>query len=74
MTNVAASPTDDRLTELEIKTSLAEDLLEALNSSVFRQQQQIERLQQEVISLRQQLQSSLPTEPRNPGDETPPHY
>src|ERR1035437_2264078 len=45
-----------KLNELEAKMSLAEDLLDALNRTVFRQQQQIDRLQQDVRALRQQLQ------------------
>ena len=51
-----------KLNELEAKMSLAEDLLEALNRTVFRQQQQIDRLQQDVRALRQQLQDAAPDE------------
>ena len=54
--------------------SLAEDLLEVLNHAMFRQQQQIDRLQQDVRALRQQLQQSAPDEFASPGDEIPPHY
>lgn len=64
----------DRLTELEIKTGFAEDLLEVLNRTVFRQQQQIEQLQREVRALRQQLQESMPAESLSLRDEIPPHY
>jgi SlyX protein len=63
-----------RLSELESKISLAEDLLEALNRAVFRQQQQIDRLQQDVRALRQQLQEAAPDEFASPGDQIPPHY
>ena len=38
-----------KLNELEAKMSLAEDLLDALNRTVFRQQQQIDRLQQDGL-------------------------
>ena len=65
---------EDRLMELEIKTALSEDLLEELNRTVYRQQQQIELLQQELCVLRQQVQSSLAAEPNAPNDEPPPHY
>jgi len=65
---------EDRLEKIEGKLSLAEDLLEELNITVYRQQREIERLQQEVVTLRQQLQSALPAESRNPQDEVPPHY
>jgi SlyX protein len=63
-----------RLDELEAKMSLAEDLLDALNRTVFRQQQQIDRLQQDVRDLRQQLQRGAPDEFASPGDQIPPHY
>lgn len=66
---------DDRLTELEIKTSYAEDLLDQLNAVVYRQQQQIDRLAQEVAHLRSQLQhSGEPAGLRSLRDELPPHY
>lgn len=65
---------ENRLTELEIKLGLAEELLEELNRSVFRQQQQIGQLQQEVRLLHLQVQDSMPDEQRVPGDEVPPHY
>ncbi len=67
-------PVEDRLTELEIKASLAEDLLEELNRTVYRQQQQIEQLHQELRALRLQVQMAAPNEPRNPADDVPPHY
>jgi SlyX protein len=66
--------TDSRLTELEIKLSFAEDLIEALNQTVISQQRQIELLQAEMRALERQLQAALPAEDRNPGDEVPPHY
>ena len=65
---------DARLTELEVKLSFTEDLVEELNRTVFRQQQQIEALQRDIRALRDQLQASLPAESRNPADEVPPHY
>jgi len=63
-----------RLNELEAKMSLAEDLLDALNRTMFRQQQQIDQLQQDVRALRQQLQEAAPDEAGSPGDQIPPHY
>ncbi|MGB8301493.1 MAG: SlyX family protein, partial [Azonexus sp.] len=35
---------ESRITELEIKISYAEDLVDELNRTVFRQQQQIDQL------------------------------
>jgi len=65
---------ESRLENLEIKLSFSEDLLETLNHTVFRQQQHIERLEQELRVLRQQLQTALPAELRSLRDEMPPHY
>lgn len=67
-------PTDERLIQLEIKLSFAEDLLDALNQQVAQQQDQIERLQQEVRSLRQQPSDMAQTPFRSLRDELPPHY
>lgn len=64
---------EERITELEVKLAFAEDLLETLNQTVFRQQEQIARLEREMRDLRDQLQS-LPVEPRSLRDELPPHY
>ena len=65
--------TEERITELEVKLAFAEDLLETLNQTVFRQQAQIERLVREVRELREQMES-LPVEQRSLRDELPPHY
>jgi SlyX protein len=65
---------ETRLAEIEMKLSFSEELLEALNSTVYRQQQQIDQLQQELRALREQVRSAVPAEPRNLLDETPPHY
>lgn len=66
---------EDRLTELEIKTSLTEDLVEELNRTVYRQQQQIDLLQAQLRLLYGQMQSNTgPAEPRNLREEIPPHY
>ena len=65
---------ESQLNELEAKISLAEDLLEALNHTVFRQQQQLDRLQRDVRALNQQLQHAGPGESAALRDEIPPHY
>lgn len=65
---------ESRLSEIEIKLSFNEDLLEELNRTVARQQQQIAELEQQVRDLRLQLQRSLPAETGGSGDQTPPHY
>lgn len=63
-----------RLIEIEIKLTYAEDALEALNQTVYRQQEQIEQLQQLVIRLANQIQDMAPAERREVLDERPPHY
>jgi SlyX protein len=65
---------DHRLTELEIKLSFTDDLVERLNEVVVRQQGQIDRLVQEVIRLRDQAHAPDTGVPRNLLDERPPHY
>jgi len=66
---------DDRLTELEIKLSLTEDLVEELNRTVFRQQEQLDLLQEQLRLLYKQIQAnSGPAEPHSLRDEIPPHY
>ena len=63
-----------RINELEVKLAFAEDLLEGLNRTVYRQQQQIDQLQLAVRELREQLAASAPAEGRSLRDEIPPHY
>lgn len=65
----------ERLTELEIKSSYAEDLLEQLNMAIYRQQQQIDSLILQVTQLKQQSQNAgQEGASRNLRDELPPHY
>ena len=65
---------ESRLSEIEIKLSFSEDLLEELNRTVAQQQQRIAGLEQQLRDLRLQLQRSLPAEPGAPVHEIPPHY
>lgn len=68
------SALDDRLNDLEIKLSFTEDLVEELNRTIFRQQQQIDFLAGELRALRDQVQNAQPQERRSLRDEIPPHY
>ncbi len=68
------SDTDQRLTELEIKASYSEDLLEQLNMTIYRQQLQIDALAHQLQQLRQQQAASHSGAPPNLRDELPPHY
>ncbi len=70
----AATDTDRRLTDLEIKLGLADDMLDQLNQTLFRQQQLIERLVRELAELRQQVPDTAGGNFRSLRDEIPPHY
>lgn len=65
--------TERRLTELEVKVGFAEDTLEQLNHTIFRQQQQIDLLLREVAELRRQMPVDS-GRGGSPRDELPPHY
>jgi SlyX protein len=68
------NPFEQRLTDLEIKFSYQEDLLDQLNQVVVRQQREIDLLLREVRQLRQQVpEGSGPTFSRA-SEELPPHY
>ena len=65
---------EERLTNLEVKASFAEDLLDKLDQIIIRQQDQIDRLTHEVQWLSQQAPPDAATVPRSLRDELPPHY
>jgi SlyX protein len=65
---------EKRLADIEVKLSFAENLVDELNGVVYRQQQQIDALQQALLRLREQVEANTPAEPRNLRDEVPPHY
>jgi SlyX protein len=65
--------TDDRITNLEIKLSFTEDLIEKLNETVYKQQQQIEFLYRELKAVKEQA-SSADSGGGSLKDEIPPHY
>lgn len=65
--------TDDRITNLEIKLSFAEDLIEKLNETVYKQQQQIEFLYRELKAIKEQA-SAGGTGGGSLKDDIPPHY
>ena len=71
------TPEANRITELEVKLAFAEDMLDALNKTVYRQQEQIDRLareMRELRELREQIAAATPGEFRSLRDEIPPHY
>ncbi len=74
MTTALDSSADKRLTELEIKASFAEDLLDELNLMVIRQQRQIDALVLEVHALRAQQPEGIAAGAARLQDDLPPHY
>ena len=67
--------TDQRLSDLEIKASFTEDLLDQLNLTIYRQQQQIDDLIRVVSDLRKQLpEAGAPGTGQAILNERPPHY
>lgn len=69
---------EKRIIELEIKAVYQEDLLQALNQVVSRQQQQIERLEKTCQLLHERMNSLVNESQDSPENsfkhEIPPHY
>jgi SlyX protein len=65
---------DERVNDLEVKVAFLEDLVDELNRTAFRQQQQIEVLIGQLAALREQVSGSAQPEFRSLRDEIPPHY
>ena len=66
--------TNQRLTELEIKATYTEDLVEQLEQVIVRQQQQIDLLLREVAELRQPATDGGLGAARSLRDDLPPHF
>jgi len=71
---MADAGTQERLEALEIKAAFTEDLLDQLNLTIYRQQQQIDGLLRTVTELRQQQPEGGGAAVRSLRDELPPHY
>jgi len=65
---------EQRITELEIKASFSEDLLDHLNQIIVRQQQQIDALIRELSALRDRTDDGGAAPFKSLRDELPPHY
>lgn len=70
--------TDQRLTDLEIKATYTEDLLEQLDAVIVRQQQQIDLLVSKVHALREQQKNTGDANgelsEKTSRDNLPPHF
>jgi len=69
-----ADELEQRLTNLEVKASFTEDLVDRLDQVIIRQQQQIDALISEVLALRTQARNAESGQARTLRDELPPHY
>ena len=65
---------DQRLTNLEIKATYTEDLVEQLDKIIVHQQQQIAQLIREVVELRQLAPESILNNQSILRDDKPPHF
>ena len=73
-TDSQQNTTDQRLTELEIKATYTEDLVEQLEQVIVRQQQQIDLLLREVAELRHPATDGGLGAARSLRDDLPPHF
>ncbi|MQY51101.1 SlyX family protein [Rhodocyclus gracilis] len=73
-----AASEGERLADLEIRVNAAEDLVETLNRTIFRQQQQLDLLQAQLRHLHRQMTSAAESNttqaPRDLREDIPPHY
>ena len=65
---------DRRVTELEIKASYTEDLIDQLDTVIVRQQAQIDLLIKAITELRQSSTDGGLGAARNLRDDLPPHF
>jgi SlyX protein len=74
----STATTDQRLTDLEIKATYTEDLLEQLDAVIVRQQQQIDFLVSKVHALREQQKNTGDANgelsEKTSRDNLPPHF
>ena len=68
------SDADERMERLESRLMLAEDQIDALNKTIYRQQSLIDALRAQVLQLARQFQSAQPAVNSRPEDEIPPHW
>lgn len=66
--------TEQRLIDLETRIAFQEDTIQALSDEIYRQQKELERLQQLSSLMLQRLQDVYEGGSNGPVDEKPPHY
>ncbi|RXZ44051.1 SlyX family protein [Crenobacter cavernae] len=65
---------ESRIDELEVRLAFQDELLDALNQTVARQQQELSLLQEQMRLLYRMLQNQEPGSPGATQHEIPPHY
>lgn len=66
---------EERITELEIRLSHQEVILDELTQNALRQQQILERMANELDYIKEILKEAAPSAVCSPDEETPPpHY
>ncbi|MBM4190314.1 MAG: SlyX family protein [Betaproteobacteria bacterium] len=66
---------EERLVNIEIKLAYQEDQIEALNRTVYAQEQRLAQLETVLVTLAQQLRTLSEAGGEGPGaSERPPHY
>lgn len=65
--------TEDRLVDIEIKLAQQEDLVDALNQTIYRQERRIDQLEAMVAKLADHVRH-LRDAGQAPINERPPHY
>ena len=65
---------EHRIENIETKLMAAEDQIDELNRTVWRQQQELDLLREHIRQLAQQIKAVQPSGPSRPEDEIPPHW
>lgn len=65
---------DDRLERIESRLSEAEDQIDALNKTIYQQEQLLARFESALTHLVKQARNLSGTAPLRPEDEIPPHW
>ena len=69
---------ETRLMNIELKLTHQEDLVDALNTIIYRQQNKIDQLEQALATLARQVKEHASSQQANPAGavdhERPPHY
>ncbi|MBC7575704.1 MAG: SlyX family protein [Herminiimonas sp.] len=68
-------PSEERLTEIEIKVARQEDLLDTLNQMVYQQEKKIGELESLCAALARHVKAASTSDSDESNtDERPPHY